>query len=612
MGVARSLARHAPAVALVCLFAGCESIGETIGITGFPEWEPVGGPPGGTIVDVLEAAPGVLVASSADRGLFRSTDGGASWVPVLSFPPETCVRMFASPHPDTVLAIVNDRRILRSTDGGATWPVVASEIGGVELLAGPGRVYCRTFDGILRSTDAGESWTTVLSIEASRLHAVTSAGHVYVSTSRELHRSTNGGDSWSRIDNGAIGDLITAAAVLPGVGIFVGTSMRSVFLSPDDGATWRAVGAHAFGDDALVWRISTVGKEAWVDADDRGIFATGDGETWRRTNLPVFSLWCIRAVSGSGAIVGTRSAGAWTTTDGGDSWSPLPLDIGIAEPHDILPVAGGGILVATSCAGLWYSPPGTGSWRPANGGIREPAAYFLRHGPGGDLWAITTGGLHRSADLGVSWECASRESLLGFCRGFDVGPDGRLWLASCSVNLKERGIFVSSDGGASWIRSFDSAPDLECVRCLLAAPDGRIAAAADGLGVLVLEEGADAWAGAGLAGESVRALAAAGGGRLVAGGHRDVWLFDAIVGGWRSLGLDAGATRLFSLVGGILALTWETERLVFMPTGGDWFPFDDGMDGRRIRDVEIDAGGLGWAATGDGVWRTTEPCSWLE
>ncbi len=136
---------------------------------------------------VFVAAQGPLWSPGGERGLFRSTDGGATWKNVLSKGPYTGVTdvvidprqpnvMYAATHQRhrTVWALLDtgpESGIYKSVDGGETWRELTNGIPGgdkgkISLGVSPqqGNVVYATIElvnregGFFRSDNAGESW----------------------------------------------------------------------------------------------------------------------------------------------------------------------------------------------------------------------------------------------------------------------------------------------------------------------------------------------------------------------------------------------------------------------------------------------------------------------
>lgn len=136
---------------------------------------------------VLVAAEGPLWSAGGDRGVYRTTDGGATWTPVLQVDENTGATdlEFDPSNPDVVYAATYERRrhvwgflagapgsgLLKSTDNGRTWRELTTglpkgdmgKIGLAVTPADPNLVYA-TIEangeerGFYRSRDRGESW----------------------------------------------------------------------------------------------------------------------------------------------------------------------------------------------------------------------------------------------------------------------------------------------------------------------------------------------------------------------------------------------------------------------------------------------------------------------
>lgn len=136
---------------------------------------------------VYAAAMGGLWAPGGDRGLFKTTDGGATWAPVLEISENTGIADVAMDprDPDVLYAVAFQRRrhvgvliaggpesgVWKSTDGGETWRDITrglppGDLGRIALAVSPidpDVVYANAAatednSGFYRSPDRGETW----------------------------------------------------------------------------------------------------------------------------------------------------------------------------------------------------------------------------------------------------------------------------------------------------------------------------------------------------------------------------------------------------------------------------------------------------------------------
>ena len=105
----------------------------------------------------------VLLAGT-DAGIYRSSDGGASWSLCLN---GTSLAISRSPGQPDIIYAAASASIYRSLDNGLTWTRVASGLQGdvsACVLADPENdqvVYCGTSVGMYKSTDRGGSWFAI-------------------------------------------------------------------------------------------------------------------------------------------------------------------------------------------------------------------------------------------------------------------------------------------------------------------------------------------------------------------------------------------------------------------------------------------------------------------
>jgi len=234
---------------------------------------------------VYVAAEGPLWASGGERGLYRTTDGGSTWVAVLEIDENTGVTdvEFDPSNPDVLYAAAYQRR-------RHIW----------SLLAGGPK------SGIYKSTDAGETWrrieTGLPRGDMGKIGlAVTPADPdlVYATIEadnqeRGFYRSRDKGESWERrngyISGGTGPHYYQEIEASPRESDVVYQMDVFIQVTRDGGATFDNLGTgrEKHSDNHALWIDPKDGNHL-LAGTDAGLYETfDDGTTWRHfPNLPV-------------------------------------------------------------------------------------------------------------------------------------------------------------------------------------------------------------------------------------------------------------------------------------------------------------------------------------
>ncbi len=232
---------------------------------------------------VYVAAQGPLWSAGGERGLYKTTDGGATWTAMLTISENTGVSdVVMDPRdPDVLLAAAWQRRrhvftlinggpesgLHKSTDGGKTWRKVTSglpkeEMGRIGLAIAP--------------TEPDTVYALVETAAANK------AGGTF--------RSTNRGETWEKRS-----DYAPQAMYYQEIWVDPKDHERlysvDVFLqvSDDAGKTWRNLGErYKHVDNHVIW-IDPDDTDHYLVGGDGGLYESFDrGATWRFfENLPV-------------------------------------------------------------------------------------------------------------------------------------------------------------------------------------------------------------------------------------------------------------------------------------------------------------------------------------
>jgi photosystem II stability/assembly factor-like uncharacterized protein/Tol biopolymer transport system component len=297
-------------------------------------------------------------------GVFKSTDGGASWAPSrVGIETLTIQTVLVDPvAPTTVYAaaapfgVVGQGGVFKSTDGGGTWIARNAGLSStfVDALAmdpvTPTTLYAVIFSTVFRSTDGAATWTQVGSTGAGNVVAVAidpaTPSTLYAGTSGSgVLKSTDGGASWRRVNVGLASIFVTALAIDPTdpAVVFAATAGGGVFTSSDGGGSWSATnaGLTTLFVDALVATPTT----------PRTLYAGTRGRSVFDLRQTAFTVTVGRAGLGSGTV-SSGPAGISCGTDCAESYgagTPVTLSAVPAAGSRFAGWSGGGCSGTGGC-----------------------------------------------------------------------------------------------------------------------------------------------------------------------------------------------------------------------------------------------------------------------
>ncbi|MEO5509053.1 MAG: glycoside hydrolase [Longimicrobiales bacterium] len=431
------------------------------------------------------AALGHPYGASAERGLYRSSDGGVTFTPVLQRDENTGANdVDIDPsNPMVIYANLwearqgpwengafsgNNGGLFKSTDGGGTWRQLSGglppNVGQVNLAIAPSntrRVYAAVAAGgavgIYRSDDAGDSWTRITTDTRP-------AGRI------------GGGDLPVPIVNPKDADAVIMASTVS-------------WKSTDGGKTWTSFKGAPGGEDYQGGLISPVNPDiVFLVADQGAVVSLNGGESWSSwynqssaqmyhvtaDNAFPYRLCSGQQESGSACVASRGNYGVVSDRD----WLPVGVDeYGYVAPDPLNPdIVFGGRSVTrfdrrtgqTSSVSAVQGGRGAGAGpasicnrqvrtQPVVFSAADPHALFFGNNclfktvDGGVTWKQISGDLaRRSYELPKSIGKYTDPSLMT-TRGviYTIGPSpldvNRIW-----VGTDDGLIYVSVNGGVTW------------------------------------------------------------------------------------------------------------------------------------------------------------------
>jgi len=342
--------------------------------------------------------------------ILRTTDLGTTWTRVGS-PPQDVNVVVPDPVTPQVLFAAGDKGIYKSTDGGAAWRIVfpfqsVFSFSGA-LVIDPGNhlrlaALVPFSGGLIRSVDGGENWmagplSCPISGCAGQLLADPTGSGALIVTAFGLSISRDWGTTFQPLRPPGMGSPSVAAFDPSHRGwIYAGTAAGvtgSLSLSTDFGATWVSKGSPpTIFSGILSLAVDPDQPDTLVAATPDGLYKSSDGAaSWTRQGTPGLSFLPESHIpfgilghrcAPSGGIFAAGSAGAGTyqvaySADDGATWKTPQL----TNITSVTAGAGCGVYVTRQSTSDAFvaklAPDGSEVWSTFLGGSDQDAAVGL-------------------------------------------------------------------------------------------------------------------------------------------------------------------------------------------------------------------------------------------
>jgi len=368
-------------------------------------WVRTGGPLGGLGYDIRMRTddPDTMLVTDANAGVFRSTDGGATWQPSNT---GITTRVGTSGDAIPVFSLTIDPH-----DNDIVWA-------GTQFLR-----------GIFRSADGGVTWTQKTNGVAES-DGITFRGFTVDPRSSDTVYAAAEVSSW------------TWNAGVPKQGREWDMVKGVVYKTIDGGNNWKAV-----------WRGDNLARYVWIDPQhpDTVYVSTGIFDREAANSDPQAAAKA--APGGEGILKSVDGGLTWTHANQGlDNLYVGSLFMNPQNPQILL--AGTGNIQYADKSGVYLSTDGGASWRRT---MDEPVITSVEFALSDPLVAYAASFNHvfRSKDGGLTWGVVSGNKpfwgpprvVVGFPIDLQVDPrdPNRLF-----ANNYGGGNFLSEDGGATW------------------------------------------------------------------------------------------------------------------------------------------------------------------
>jgi phosphodiesterase/alkaline phosphatase D-like protein len=399
----------------------------------------------------IAARGGIALAGWLDQGIYsgmsRSTDGGATWNPVIS---GAQFRYYGSIlFKDSLMFASNGSSVIASLDTGKTWITRGAGLPSgnpVHRLFAAGQfTFAGSDNGVYRSSDNGISWERVgmatsglsildFTLDGATLVAATGTAGILL--------SNDNGDSWNEPNTGIRNAAVQVLAGNLG-DLWAGSGSNGVFLSSNQGMTWShrvsppgglSVNTFAFANPFVL-----AGNPA-------GIHRSNDnGGSWIQVS-DLQNVWQI-ITSGPNLFAGSSRKGIWMSTDQGASWNEA--NNGILDSLVKTLTANGTYMCAGTFNGnVYWSTDNGALWTQGSMGLPGRVISVLASNATTVFAGCEGGGIYRSSNQGSGWESvtAALPSRAQLSSPYGLITHGQYLYAS----VYSAGVFQSTDNGTSW------------------------------------------------------------------------------------------------------------------------------------------------------------------
>jgi PKD repeat protein len=453
-------------------------------------------------------------SSTGGGGVFKTTNGGASWAVAGSGLPGDAVLSLAIDPVTTsnVYAGTRNHGVWKSTDGGSSWAAAGLTTDRIWVFAidpgTPSTLYAGTDSGVFKSTDGAATWTAAsagigsVQVFALAINPV-SPSTLYAGTrDNGVFRTSDGAATWTAASNGLTQTRVFAIAIDPKTPatLYAGTNGSGVFKSTDGAATWKAAAFAGFSFALAIDPVTPTTVYACANAVQvaksidgastlnrvtggipsqaisaiaidpstpstiyigatNGIYkSTNAGVNAQASNRGLTSVRILSLAVDPAALATVYAGtdiGLFKSTDSGTTWTKVFVDASVTRVLSLAVFPGTSVILAGTDFGAWKSSDGGTTWTPT---LEGPTPYALAFDPTSPSTVYAAcdaepngGFLYKSADAGSTWAVY----------GFSPTPLPVFESIALSPALPSGvivgtdsgvyGILVHKDGGLEWV-----------------------------------------------------------------------------------------------------------------------------------------------------------------
>ncbi|MBI3193542.1 MAG: T9SS type A sorting domain-containing protein [Ignavibacteriae bacterium] len=600
----------------------------------------------------------ILFAAAFGSGVYKSTDGGASWINRSQGIINTYARsIFATS--DSIVYVGTNDGVFKSTNGGTNWTLAVTTPNSVRDIAYDvtrGVIYAVTYGANLyKSTDMGATWTnhivsdpvsgmTMTHLRAVEVHGPDSlyvGGSILdVATGGALFKSRDGGLTWTQVQrNIGIRSSVMSIALsrhYPDYSLIIGTASKGVYKSTNYGLNWTEINGGGTTNPIVDKSTSAVAFGTafrYAGTDSAGDFylrSLGDvSQGWPKgTGVPGTKAYIndihLDNVNEAKLLLATEGEGVYQSIDSGKTWQPQNNGMMGVSARDIKVITNGNVVLANGFGdGIWLSSNHAATWNTATTLTSSNSVTSLA--TTNNVLVLYSGlygtGVFKSTDGGENWIITDSMVINKYVRAVVAHPTNSNIIYAGTGN----GVFTTSNSGASWTEVNSGIPFSTSIRSMaIDKTNPNVIYAGTDLNYLYkTTDGGNNWTnitdanGLLLQDKFIRTITVdAGNSNIVYVGSDSGRVYKSFNAGasWILLSKIASVNSVRSIIRHpndrriVFAATFGSGVFVSADSGSHWLPMNDGLTDLEIYVLECDNANpinvyVGTGSTG--IFRTT-------